>query len=357
LTHVLIARMDRVGDVLLSGPLVRAVASSATEVTYLASRAGAPAARLLPGVDRVVIDQAGWIEDDRPPVTRAGIETLVERIARHNIDEALILTSFHQSALPLALVLRMAGVDRIGAISVDFPGSLLDVRHLVSDHIHEVERALSLGEAMGYSLPEGDNAALRIVRQPAQRDASGWTPDARYVVVHPGASVPARAWSVNRCATTVRELAAAGWPVVVTGSQAERAITARVAGTDGIDLGGQLQLPDLASVVEGAAAIVVGNTGPAHLAAAVGTPVVSLYAPTVPAVRWRPWKVPHVLLGIQDIACSGCRARSCPVPGHPCIEQVEPDDVVRAVGSLAHPASGRLDQPSRVAVPLIGDCR
>jgi ADP-heptose:LPS heptosyltransferase len=79
---------------------------------------------------------------------------------------------------------------------------------------------------------------------------------------------------------------------------------------------------------------VVGNTGPAHLAAAVGTPVVSLFAPTVPAVRWRPWGVPHELLAI-DVPCAGCRARSCPVPGHPCLSGVTPGEVMAAVQRLA----------------------
>jgi ADP-heptose:LPS heptosyltransferase len=80
--------------------------------------------------------------------------------------------------------------------------------------------------------------------------------------------------------------------------------------------------------------VVVGNTGPAHLAAAVGTPVVSLFAPVVPAVRWRPWKVPHLLLGRQDAPCAGSRARTCPVPGHPCLDEVTVEEVVAAVERL-----------------------
>jgi ADP-heptose:LPS heptosyltransferase len=89
----------------------------------------------------------------------------------------------------------------------------------------------------------------------------------------------------------------------------------------------------LAGVIAGADAVVVGNTGPAHLAAAVGTPVVSLYAPTLPAVRWRPWKVRHELLFV-DVPCAGCRARVCPVEGHPCLGGVEVADVVAAVERL-----------------------
>ena len=86
--------------------------------------------------------------------------------------------------------------------------------------------------------------------------------------------------------------------------------------------------------------VVVGNTGPAHLAAAVGTPVVSLFAPTVPAVRWRPWAVPQVLLGDQAIACAGCRARTCPYPGQPCLAGVTPEVVAAAVHTLAGTPAG-----------------
>jgi heptosyltransferase III len=101
------------------------------------------------------------------------------------------------------------------------------------------------------------------------------------------------------------------------------------------DLGGRVDLAGLAEVLAGAGVVVVGNTGPAHLAAAVGTPVVSLFAPVVPAVRWRPWGVRHVLLGDQGAACAGSRARVCPVAGHPCLDEVPVGDVLAAVATLA----------------------
>jgi ADP-heptose:LPS heptosyltransferase len=84
---------------------------------------------------------------------------------------------------------------------------------------------------------------------------------------------------------------------------------------------------------------VVGNTGPAHLAAAVGTPVVSLFSPVVPAARWAPYGVPVALLGDQDAPCRGTRARHCPVPGHPCLAGVTAADVVDAVDSLRQEAT------------------
>jgi ADP-heptose:LPS heptosyltransferase len=329
---VLVARLDNAGDVLLQGPLVRAVASRAQRVVFLAGPAGAEAAALLPGVDEVWTWNCPWILGDPPPVDDADLAALTDRLRALAPDEALISTSFHQSPLPLALVLRTAGVPRISAISVDYPGSLLDVRHRVDDDLPEPERALSLARAAGFELPPGDDGLLSV-RRPLPPTAH----EPGYVVVHPGASVPARAWPVERCAEAVEALSDTGYRVLVTGGPGERALTAAVAGDRGVDLGGATGLAELAAVLDGAAAVVVGNTGPAHLAAAVGTPVVSLFSPVVPAERWAPYGVPTVLLGDQDVPCRNTRARECPVPGHPCLTSVTAEDVVAAVGKLVSP--------------------
>jgi ADP-heptose:LPS heptosyltransferase len=333
--HVLVARQDSAGDVLLAGPAVRAVAAGAGRVTLLCGPRGREAAALLPGVDEVLVRHAAWIDATPAPFTRATGEELVDTLAGLGVDQALVLTSFHQSPLPLALLLRMAGVRTIAAISVDYPGSLLDVRHLVDDDLHEVERALSLAATLGYRLRAGDDGRL-AVRRPQVAEV----PARPYVVVHPGAAAPARAWAPDRHAALVDALAAAGRRVVVTGGADERGLTALVAGQTAptrpvTDLGGRVDLAGLAEVLAAAEALVAGNTGPAHLAAAVGTAVVSLFAPVVPAARWRPWKVPHILLGDQRAVCAGTRARICPVPGHPCLDGIPVAEVVAAVERLA----------------------
>lgn len=321
--RALVSRLDSFGDVLLAGPAIRAVAARADHVTLLCGPLGEPAARMLPGVDEVVVWDAPWAGFEPPPVRRAEIDALTARL---DADTGLILTSFHQSPLPTALLLRLAGVGHLAADSVDYPGSLLDVRHQRAPHAHEVQAALDLAEAAGF--PRVDDGRLAILPPPDTRDLTGEKP---YVVLHPGASVPARAWSPGRCAETVRELTAAGHRVVVTGGPGERDLTAYVAGENGLDLGGRTDAPTLAGVLARAAAVVTGNTGPAHLAAAVATPVVSLFAPVVPAERWRPYGVPYVLLGDQGAPCAGSRARTCPVPGHPCLQSVTAHDVVAAV--------------------------
>ncbi|MBA9006106.1 glycosyltransferase family 9 protein [Thermomonospora cellulosilytica] len=331
--RALVVRLDSAGDVLLAGPAVRAVAARSGHVTMLVGPLGEAAARMLPGVDEVVVWSAPWVLADPPPVRPEAVHGLVERLAAGRFDDAVVFTSFHQSPLPTALVLRLAGIGRISAISVDYPGSLLDVRHRVDDDIPEPERALSLAAAAGYPLPPGDDGRL-AVRGPLP-DVSALTGDGPYVVVHPGAAVPARRWPPERCAEAVAELAARGRRVVVTGGRSERDLTAFVAGGHGIDLGGRTGMPELAAVLAGASAVVVGNTGPAHLAAAVRTPVVSLFSPVVPAVRWAPYGVPHVLLGDQLAPCRDTRARVCPVPGHPCLAGVGAAEVADAVDKLA----------------------
>ena len=327
--RALVVRLDSLGDVVVCGPAVRAVAAGAAHVTVLAGPRGAEAARLLPGVDEVLVFDAPWISPEGRPVDPVAVAALVDRL-RDRFDAALVLTSFHQSALPTALLLRLAGVPWIAAVSTDFPGSLLDVRLPEPAEAPEPERMLAVAAGAGWPLPPGDDGGLRL--RP-ELPVVGGLPE-RYVVVHPGADAPARAYPAELWAEVVGALAREGMPVVVTGSTAERGVTAAVAGSAALDLGGRLDVARLAAVIAGADAIAVGNTGPAHLAAAVGTPVVSLFSPVVPLARWAPHTTARIVLGDQTAACAGSRARSCPLPGHPCLAGVPPTEVVTAVRDL-----------------------
>ena len=343
MTHVLVARLDNLGDVLLAGPAVRAVAAGAGRVTFLAGPGGRAAAELLPGVDQVLTFDAPWVGYDPEPVVAERIEAAVRLLGRVDIDQAAVLTSYHQSPLPLALLLKMAGVPEVVATSVDYAGSLLDVRHPYRPELHEVEQSLTLVETLGYRLSPGDDGALRV-RHPLPPAPPLPEP---FVVVHPGASVPARALRPGLAEDVARLLIDDGWGVVLAGGPDERGLAANGVGEPRsdrvVDLTGRLDLADLAAVLERADVVVCGNTGPAHLAAAVGTPVVQVFAPVVPVERWRPWRVPSHQLGDLDAPCRGCRARRCPFPDQPCTATVEADDVVAAVTALA---------PSRRAAAL-----
>ncbi|KUM79133.1 glycosyltransferase family 9 protein [Streptomyces curacoi] len=327
----LVVRLDSFGDVLLAGPAVRAVAAHSSQVTMLCGPRGEPAARLLPGVDDVIVWEAPWEGFDPPTVQEADVDGLVRRLRDAAFDAALVLTSFHQSPLPTALLLRLSGVPRIGADSVDHPGRLLDVRHRRLPGRHEAEAALDTAAAMGFLPHPGDDGRLRVLPPP---DTIALTGNGPYLVLHPGASAPARAWSPERCAEAVELLADAGHRVVVTGGPDEAGLTRKVSGDTAVDLGGKTDPRTLAGVLRTADVVVCGNTGPTHLAAAVGTPVVALFAPVVPAERWAPYGVPSVLLGDQHAPCADTRALRCPVPGHPCLDEVTAHDVVAAVQKL-----------------------
>jgi heptosyltransferase-3 len=335
-TRALVVRTDNAGDVLLAGPAVRAVARTA-EVTLLVSPGGAAAARLLPGVAEVLVHDAPWSGDRAPAVTELTTRRLVADVRARRLDAGIVLTSFHQSPLPVALLLRLAGVPHLTAASTDHPGSLLDVRLRPpgpGDPRHEVQRQLDTVAAAGFAAVPGDDR-LEVRRPLPWPDAAAGLRAGGYVVLHPGASVPARGIEPDHAAAIATALRARGHAVAVTGGPGETGVTAAVAAATGAtDLGGRLALDELGAVLERATCLVGGNSGPGHLAAAVGTPVVSLFAPVVPATWWRPWGVPVAVLGDQDAPCRDTRARVCPVPGHPCLSGVTADAVADAVGRV-----------------------
>jgi ADP-heptose:LPS heptosyltransferase len=327
-----VARLDSAGDVLITGPAVRAVAAHHERVTMLVGPRGRDAAELLVGVDEIVEWQAPWVDFDSPELTAAHADALIKQLRDIAPARVYIFTSFHQSPLPLALLCRMASVPWVGAICTDYPGTLLDLRHRVPDGIPEPRRALSLAEAAGCPPPAGDDGALRIRPvDPLPARLAAQVGPGPFVVFHPGAAVPARRPSQPRSAAMVSALAGAGYRVVVTGGPDEAELTAAVAGDAAVDLGGQTSFAELAAVFTAADVVVVPNTGPAHLAAAVGAPVVSLFAPVVPVEQWRPSGHRVTVLGDQLAPCRGTRARVCPVAGHPCLDHITDAELLASV--------------------------
>lgn len=337
MSRLLVVRLDSLGDMLVCGPAVRSLAAVADHLTVLAGPGGAAGAHMLPGVDDVVVWGAPWIDPDAEPITEARIGDIVTRLRAVRADRAVILTSFHQSALPTALVLALAGITDVTAVSTDFPGTLL--RHRLAEPPEEPEplRMLAVACAAGGRLPAGDDGRLRVVGS----TAPALTPQRAFVVVHPGASAPARTYPAGHWSRVAELLVRAGWSVVVTGTPAEAPLVRRVAAAaaaldaTGVTEAVGLDLPALAGLLRAAETVIVANTGPAHLAAAVGTPVVSLFAPVVPSARWVPFGVAVEVLGDQSAGCRDSRARNCPLPGHPCLSEVDPAEVVAAAVRLA----------------------
>jgi ADP-heptose:LPS heptosyltransferase len=138
---------------------------------------------------------------------------------------------------------------------------------------------------------------------------------------------------------------------VFTGEAHERAlidaIRSRVDASVA-SLAGELGLGELAAVIAPAALLVANNTGPVHLAAALGTPVVDLYALTNP--QHAPWQVPHRVL-YHDVPCRFCYRSECPQGHHDCLRLLDPERVACAARELLELGAERSAQPV-AAVPV-----
>ena len=147
-----------------------------------------------------------------------------------------------------------------------------------------------------------------------------------------------------------------GLRIVFTGDSSELELIAEVQrgmeGAPSISLGGELSLAELAALLERAPVLLANNTGPVHLAAAVGTPVVDLYALTNP--QHTPWGVPHRALN-HDVSCKYCYKSICPEGHHDCLRLVEPETVVGAVLELldGRPTHEAISMPAHFS-PVMG---
>jgi ADP-heptose:LPS heptosyltransferase len=201
---------------------------------------------------------------------------------------------------------------------------------------HEVARWCRLLATAGIAAVPTD---LRLA-EPQDRPA----PVLDAVVVHPGASAPARRWPARRYAVVARQLHAEGYHVVVTGSPSESRLASQVVQAAGLPPDrqlGDLDLADLAALVARARLVLCGDTGVAHLATAYGTRSVLLFGPTAPA-RWGPPTAgPHTVVWSGQVGDPHARR---PDPG---LLTIDADAVLGVVRD-------RLTDPSQRATELAG---
>ncbi len=350
--RILAVRLDTIGDVLMTTPAIRALKHSVEgrRVTLLTSTPGADIAHLVPEVDEALVHDPVWMKHtprrDGPGEERAIVAALKER----RFDAAVIFTVYSQNPLPSALLCHMAGIPLRLAHCRENPYQLL------TDWIpepepengvrHEVRRQLDLVAEVG-AVTADDTLSLKVpavARRRAMRSLAkaGVDVQRRWIVVHPGATAPSRRYPPERFAVVGRHLARSeGYQVVFTGTEAEKPLVQKIRAAMGApshSVAGMLALADFAAVIEAAPVIVSNNSGPVHVAAAVDTPVVDLYALTNP--QHTPWEVPNLVLS-HKVPCAYCYKSECPKGHHQCLRLVEPDEVVDAVHQLVRRASIR----------------
>ncbi len=348
--NLLAVRLDNLGDLLMTTPALAAVRNSlpAARITVLSSPSGAAAARHVPGVDAVIPFVAPWVSprDDEAAAGELGENELRMAIllAEQRFDAAIIFTVCTQSALPAALLCRLAGIPLRLAYSRENPYGLLTdwlpEQDFIGDGMrHEVERQIDLVAAVGFRAADPRlQFSYRIEHVRRLQEImllAGHDPLRPYFVVHPGASAPSRRYPAVHFGVAADIIAReSGCTAIYTGSDGEQALVEEaraVMGELSVSLAGQLDLGELAALIAGAEVVVANNTGPVHIAAAVSTPVVDLYALTNP--QHTPWRVAAQVLS-HEVPCRWCLKSECPEGHHDCLRKVEPEQVAEAALEL-----------------------
>jgi lipopolysaccharide heptosyltransferase II len=341
--RLLCVRLDNLGDVLMTTPALRALRQSLSgcEITLLGSYAGAKASVHIAEIDDAIAYEAPWMKVPAP-ASASNDFALLALLEGRRFDAAVIFTVYSQSALPAAMMCHLAGIPLRLAHCRENPYHLLtdwvaetDPREPVR---HEVRRQLDLVAAVGASVDD-ERLSFRVTAEDRLRGCmklaeAGIDPERPWLVVHPGATAASRRYSPQRFGRAAAKLSVLfGCAVVVTGDAGERELAESVrreAGSAARSLAGALSLSEFAAVISLAPLLISGNTGAVHIAAAVGTPVVDLYALTNP--QHTPWLVPHRVLS-KDVPCKNCYKSVCPHGHHACLD-VGVDEVVAAACEL-----------------------
>jgi heptosyltransferase-1 len=221
--------------------------------------------------------------------------------------------------------------------------------------LHAIDRYLHLAREAGAS-----------IRTPVRFPLPSWPDAERWVercwdeigilskeivcVIHPAARWATKRWPAERFASLADRLVIEqGWRVIVVAGAREREQAASVTALmqqPHVDLSGHTSLPQLAALLRRAALLVTNDSGPMHLAVAVGTPVVALFGPTDPAAVG-PYGSGHVVLR-KGVDCSSCTRQRC-VNGLACLTAISVDDVSTAVEGARRAKSGAEGVPDGVA--------
>lgn len=359
--NILCVRLDAIGDVLMTTPAIRAVKESrpGRRITLLTSPAGVEIASLVPEIDEVIVYDAPWMKATAPRTNSQPEFEMVEKLRGLEFDAAVIFTVFSQNPLPSAVLCYLADIPLRLAHCHENPYQLLTnwvldpepscgIRHEVRRQLDLVatigcrttnERmSLSVADSVGDSpSPFGAASPTETLRERtlALVNKLGIDLERPWVVIHPGATATSRRYPPEGFAQVAQRLVLdANFQVIFTGSQSEseliEGIQAAMAVTSH-SLAGCLNLSELAALIELAPLLISNNTGPVHIAAALGTPVVDLYALTNP--QHTPWAVPNRVL-FHDVPCKFCYKSICPEGHYHCLRLVTPDEVFRAAYEL-----------------------
>lgn len=324
---------------------------------------------LLRATVRPILDACPWIDrmaTIRPrrrgvsDARRTGPVNLARRLTAGRFDTAVLLPNSFRTAL----LVRMAGIPRRVGYDRDGRGFLLTDRLLPRRVQGRFAPVPTLDYYLGIARYLGatdSDPAMRLFTRP-QHDAkaqdtlakAGHDPqgDRPLVLINPGANYgDAKMWYPDRFAAVAdRCVQEWGATVAVTGAPNERAILDRVldaARQPMLDLPALgIDLTLLKSVIRYSQLMITNDTGPRHLAAAMGVPVVTIFGPTDPA--WTEINLENERQVMEKVFCGPCQKKRCPLD-HRCMTQIQPDQVYRQAAELlqAQPTGNSQASPTK----------
>lgn len=304
---ILLVRTDRIGELLLTTPAFCSVRESfpGAEITLVVRPSSSPVVEGNPCIDSIV-----KLDPD------SGLDSLAKRLrfirflGGSGFDMAIIFNpnKFFNIAAFLAGIPVRVGYDR--KLGFLLTNAIKDRKYLCEKH--EVEYNLDLVRAAGagklsrklyFPLAETDErAAERILQQNGIAGSS-------FIAVHPGTSNPDKLWPAERFALVCDKMIdASGVKAVLVGGQEERRIADEVKAkmhNTAIDLTGRMSLKEFGAFLKRASLLLSCDSGPVHLASAVGTPVVALFGEARPggsSKRWGPYGPGSIVVGKPEVA-------------------------------------------------------
>jgi lipopolysaccharide heptosyltransferase II len=336
--NILCIRLDTIGDVVMTTPAIRALKQGNRRITLMTSTAGSRIASLISEIDDLIVYDSPWLKATELRENSQPEFAMIEQLRQAQFDAAVIFTVYSQNPLPSAFLCYMAGIPLRLAHCHENPYQLLThwIKDPEPDQLirHEVRRQLDLVASIGCEL-EDTRMKLKIDQQAILRVQSLTQPIPRpWVVIHPGATAISRRYPPEQFAIVAETLVKQGIQVIFTGTGSEQEIVRSIQSKmtqPSYSFVDRLNLSELTALLSLAPLLISNNTAPVHIAAAVQTPVVDLYALTNP--QHTPWNVPHRTL-YHDVDCRFCYKSICPEGHSNCLYLIEPTEIVQAALTL-----------------------
>jgi lipopolysaccharide heptosyltransferase II len=324
-----VVRFSSLGDLVLLTPLLRALRRQhpRAHLTVVTKAAFAPLFSHNPRVNEVI----GW-EPGAP------LGALARRLRGAGFTHRLDLHgSLRSRALRLLVGGQWTGYPKhrlARTVLIRTKRDRYRDRRPVAERYFDAARALA-------PAPDGDPPELFLAAasvRGADRFLGGRAlgQHRTLIALAPGAAHATKRWPERHWATLIGALIETRHDVVLVGGADDRALTerlARLGGPHAASAAGQVDVQGTAALLRRSRAAVAGDTGVSHLATAVGTPVVTLFGPTVRAFGFAPYAARATVLE-RDLPCRPCSAKGgprCPLGHHRCLEEIEPAAVADAL--------------------------